>query len=100
MFLGIALSITYKTFTGGESALELIDLDYISKASVYGMFPSPIGASTGLSIFFNATLPFLEGFTPQTPAPLNRSTWNLKALTQLYKNNTIFVINLSILHNI
>ena len=59
MLLGIALSIAYKTFTVGESALEVIDLDYISKASFYSMFPSPglksIGASTGLSIFFNAT---------------------------------------------
>lgn len=61
--LPIALSIAYKTFIGGESALEVIDSDYISKASSYGMFPPPglksKGASTGLSIFFNATLPFL-----------------------------------------
>jgi hypothetical protein len=60
--LPIALSIAYKTFTGGESALEVIDSDYTSKASFYGMFPPPglkSGASTGLSIFFNATLPFL-----------------------------------------
>lgn len=61
--LPIALSIAYKTFTDGESALEVINSDYISKASFYGIFPPPglksIGASTGLSIFLDATLPFL-----------------------------------------
>jgi hypothetical protein len=35
----------------------------------------------------------IEGFTTQTPTPLNRSTWNLKTLaTQLRKNSMIFVI--------
>jgi hypothetical protein len=61
--LPIALRIAYQTFTGGESALEVIDTDYISKASFNGMFPptglKSIGASTWLSIFFNATLLFL-----------------------------------------
>jgi hypothetical protein len=50
--LPIALSIAYKTFTGGESALEVIDSDDMSKASFYGILPPPglksIGASTGL----------------------------------------------------
>jgi hypothetical protein len=61
--LPIGLSIAYKTFTGGQSALMVDTRDYISNASFYGMFPPPglqlIGSHIGLSIFFNATAPLL-----------------------------------------
>lgn len=66
LVLPIGLSIAYKTFTGGESALEIDTMDYISNisnATYYGMFPPPgllsLGFHSGISIFFNATLPFL-----------------------------------------
>ena len=90
--LPLALSIAYKTFTGGESALKVIDSDYISEASFYGMFPPPgvksIGASIGLSIFFNATLPFLvassqasNGSEPHPPTYPHPYGFNILSLS-------------------
>lgn len=62
--LPIALSVAYKTFTGGQSSLEGNPLDYVPSVSYYGMFPPPgqlyLGYRTGLSLFFNSTLPFIE----------------------------------------
>ncbi|RFU35495.1 hypothetical protein B7463_g855, partial [Scytalidium lignicola] len=60
--LPIGLSIAYKTFKGGESAVVVNTMDYVSTASFFGMFPPPgflsMGFHTGVSIFFNATVPF------------------------------------------
>jgi hypothetical protein len=62
--LPIALSVAYKTFTGGQSAMKVDPLDYVPYASFYGMFPLPgqlyLGYRTGLSFFFNSTFPFIE----------------------------------------
>ncbi|KAI1741511.1 hypothetical protein F4680DRAFT_446971 [Xylaria scruposa] len=60
--LPIGLSILYKRFIGGQSA-KLVTADMFGfNDSYYGMFAPPgvqhIGQQTGVSIFFNATLPF------------------------------------------
>lgn len=65
LVLPIGLSIAYKTFSGGQSAVMLTTSDYIASSSYgYGMFPPPgvqsLGMRTGLSLMSNATIPFLE----------------------------------------
>lgn len=61
--LPIGLSVIYKTFIGGESALKVDSMDYISNTSYYGIFPPPSLLSfpmgIGIPVYFNATLPFL-----------------------------------------
>lgn len=62
--LPIGLSVAYKKFAGGHSALIIDSTAYISNITYYGMLVPPGLASTsggqgqGISIFFNATLPF------------------------------------------
>ena len=61
--LMLALSAAYKAFAGGESILKVDVMEYISNKSYYCMYSPPglelLGFRTGISIFFNATLPFL-----------------------------------------
>ncbi|KXH44027.1 hypothetical protein CSIM01_12180 [Colletotrichum simmondsii] len=59
--LPIALSVAYKTLTGGESRMEIDSFDYISNKTYYGMFQPPgILLFNGVSGFFNATTAFRE----------------------------------------
>ncbi|KAF4874768.1 hypothetical protein CGCSCA1_v006124 [Colletotrichum siamense] len=54
--LPIGLSVAYKTFTGGESSINIHSTDYIPNATYYGLFRPPgIISSTGLSSNVNAT---------------------------------------------
>lgn len=60
----IALSVAYKGFIGGESVLEIGNAtDWVSTPPYYGLFAPPgvqsAGSSIGMSLFFNATMPFL-----------------------------------------
>ncbi|KAK1477997.1 hypothetical protein CABS01_03299 [Colletotrichum abscissum] len=59
--LPIALSVAYKTFTGGESQMEIDSFDYISNKTYYGMFQPPgILSFNGVSGFLNAATAFRE----------------------------------------
>jgi hypothetical protein len=92
--LPLGLSIAYKTFTGDSSATMVNAADYLSAKNVsyYGTFPPPgVQASndrTGISLFFNATLPFststssTNGSEPPIPATPQTYGFNI-----LLKNN-------------
>ncbi|KAK1731509.1 hypothetical protein CaCOL14_003643 [Colletotrichum acutatum] len=59
--LPIALSVAYKTFTGGESQMEIDGFDYISNKTHYGMFQPPnILLFNDVSGLFSATTGFRE----------------------------------------
>ena len=73
--LPLALSIAYKTFTGGESTRIVNAGDYMPDASFYGMFVPPgvqsLGAGTGTSLFANATIPYtVASSAKDAPEPL------------------------------
>lgn len=69
--LPIGLSAAYKTFSGGQSIHAVNAMDYVSNVSYYGIFPPPglsrssFSRTTGISLFVNATLPFLEATSPE-----------------------------------
>ncbi|KAI4088808.1 MAG: hypothetical protein L6R37_008146 [Teloschistes peruensis] len=60
--LPLGLSVAYKTFTGGSSAIPVDAIALIGNSTYYGMFAPPglqlMGEKTGVSLFSNATLPF------------------------------------------
>ncbi|KAI4198975.1 MAG: hypothetical protein LQ350_004956 [Teloschistes chrysophthalmus] len=60
--LPLGLSVAYKTFTGGSSAIPVDAATVIGNDTYYGMFAPPglqlMGEKTGVSLFSNATLPF------------------------------------------
>ena len=60
--LPLALSVAYKSFAGGESAMMVNATESIGEVTHYGMFAPPglqlLGQKTGISLFANATLPF------------------------------------------
>ncbi|KAF3806639.1 hypothetical protein GCG54_00004271 [Colletotrichum gloeosporioides] len=54
--LPIGLSVAYKTFTGGESSMNIHMLDYVPNGTYFGLFRPPgIVSVTGTSIYLNAT---------------------------------------------
>ena len=67
--LPLGLSAAYKNFPGGESAMKVNAATYIGNASYYGMFAPPglllLGEQTGISLSFNAILPFLVATSSQ-----------------------------------
>ena len=74
VLLPLGLSIAYKTFTGGESTKIVNAGAYMSNASYYGMFAPPglqsLGAETGISLFANATIPYIvASSTKNAPEP-------------------------------
>ncbi|KAK1533763.1 hypothetical protein CPAR01_10471 [Colletotrichum paranaense] len=79
--LPIALSVAYKTFTVGESRMDIDSFDYISNKTYYGMFQPPgILLFNGVSRFFNATTAFREATKlssngPEPPFPTLPSTY-------------------------
>ena len=90
--LPIALSIAYKTFTGGESRLQVDAAIYSKNDSYYGMFAPPglqnFGAKTGVSLFANATQQFVvssstsseTGLEPSLPRDGQAYGFNLLSL--------------------
>ena len=86
--LPLGLSVAYKTFTGGYSALIVNTTDYIGNASYYGMFAPPglqsLGEQTGISLFSNATLPFMVAASPtdgiEPPVPLDAQAYGFNIL--------------------
>ena len=75
--LPLGLSAAYKNFFGGESTMMVDTMSYIGNKSYCGMFAPPglqlLGEKTGISLFFNATLPFavasssINGSDPPLP---------------------------------
>ena len=90
LVLPLGLSVAYKNFTGGESVMNVNVTDYIGNASYYGMFPAPgvqtLGLKTGISLFFNATLPFevatsqQNGVEPSLPTAAQAYGYNVLLL--------------------
>ena len=90
MALPLGLSVAYKSFIGGESAMQVNATAYIGNASYYGMFAPPglqsLGEKTGISLFFNATLPFavatssINGSEPRLPAHAQAYGYNVLLL--------------------
>ena len=88
--LPLGLSAAYKNFTGGESVMNVNATGYIGNASYYGMFPAPgvqsLGEKTGISLFFNATLPFevatsqQNGVEPPLPTAAQAYGYNVLLL--------------------
>lgn len=86
--LPIGLSAAYKNFPGGESAMKVNATTYIGNASYYGMFAPPglqsLGEKTGVSLFFNATLPFAVASSSQTgsepPLPMHAQAYGFNVL--------------------
>ena len=87
--LPLGLSVAYKTFAGGESAISVSASTYIGKASYYGMYALPglqhLGERTGISLFSNATLPFAVGSSSQTgpepPFPISPRPYGFNVLS-------------------
>lgn len=92
--LPLALSVAYKTFTGGESTKKIDAATYIGTATYYGMFAQPglqlLGEKkgTGISLFSNATLPFAMASSLQ-----NGSEPPLPAHPQAYGFNILLLNN-------
>ena len=74
--LPLGLSAAYKDFLGGESVKIVNATDYTGNTSFYGMFAPPglqsLGQKTGISLFSNATLPFMvaSSSTASTEPPV------------------------------
>ena len=66
--LPVGLSVIYKIFIGGQSAIVVDPFAHIGNTSYYGMFAPPgiqsLGERTGISLFSNATLPFMVAASP------------------------------------
>ena len=98
--LPLGLSVAYKTFTGGYSALPVNPADYIGNTSYYGMFAPPglqsLGEQTGISLFSNATLPFMVAASPtngiEPPMPLDTGVYGFNIL--LLDNETTAVLDI------
>ena len=98
--LPLGLSVAYKTFTGGYSALTVNAADYIGNTSYYGMFAPPglqsLGEQTGVTLFSNATLPFMVAASPtngtEPPVPLDTQVYGFNIL--LLDNETTAVLDI------
>lgn len=89
--LPLALSVAYKTFSGGESRLWVEAAKYgHSYASYYGMFAPPglqaLGEGKGIAPFTNATIPFLNASSLQ-----NTKEPNFPNHTQTYGYNVLLL---------
>lgn len=90
--LPLGLSAAYKNFSGGESTMMVDAMTYIGNESYYGMFVPPglqlLGEKTGITLFFNATLPFAVA-----SSPINGSDPDLPTRPQAYGFNVLLLNN-------
>ncbi|KAM0802951.1 hypothetical protein BDR22DRAFT_74889 [Usnea florida] len=90
--LPLGLSAAYKNFSGGQSTIMVDAMTYIGNESYYGMFAPPglqsLGGGTGLSLFFNATLPFAVA-----SSSINGSDPHLPTHPQAYGVNVLLLSN-------
>lgn len=94
MALPLGLSAAYKNFFGGESIMMVNAMSYTGNESNYGMFVPPglqlLGEKTGISLFFNATLPFAVA-----SSSINGSEPPLPTRPQAYGFNVLLLNNQS-----
>ena len=92
--LPLGLSAAYKNFFGGESIMMVDAMSYTGNESYYGMFVPPglqlLGEKTGISLFFNATLPFAVA-----SSSINGSDPLLPTRPQAYGFNVLLLNNQS-----
>lgn len=73
LLLPLGLSVAYKAFLGGSSELSVSPHEYIGNSSYYGLFAIPgsgnLGRRSGVSMFANATLPFLQAISTNGKEP-------------------------------
>lgn len=85
----LGLSAAYKRFLGGESGLHIHAPAYTGNRSYYGIFSAPglqsFGLQSGISPFFNATLPFAVATSSNGSEP------TLPEHTQAYGNNVLLL---------
>lgn len=89
--LPLGLSAAYKNFSGGESTIMVDAMTYIGNESYYGMFAPPglqLLGDTGISLFFNATLPFAVA-----SSSINGSEPHLPTRPQAYGFNVLLLNN-------
>ena len=90
--LPLGLSAAYKNFSGGQSTIIVDAMTYIGNESYYGMFAPPglqsVGGRTGISLFFNATLPFSVA-----SSSINGSDPHLPTHPQAYGLNVLLLNN-------
>ena len=91
--LPLGLSVAYKIFTGGESAMKVKATTYTHGVSCshYGLFGPPglqsFGGRTGVSLFSNATLPFAVASSPNSsigdepPIPTHAQAYGFNVLS-------------------
>ena len=88
--LPLGLSAAYKNFFGGESIMMVDAMSYVGNESYYGMFVPPglqsLGERTGISLFFNATLPFAVA-----SSSINDSDPPLPTRSQAYGFNVLLL---------
>ncbi|KAL3306718.1 hypothetical protein RB213_010851 [Colletotrichum asianum] len=86
--LPIGLSVAYKTFSGGESSMNIDTLDYLNNATYFGLFKPPgIVSVTGISSFLNATALFRDA----TERAANGSEPPLPTFPQPYGYNILLL---------
>lgn len=72
--LPLGLSALYKSFAGGQSVRSVDATAYHGIETYYGVFGPPgvqsIGQHLGISLFFNATLPFAAASSSDVPTTL------------------------------
>jgi len=72
--LPLGLSVAYKGFQGGKSAMMIHATTHITNASRYGTFAPPgiqsLDQNARISLFENATLPFAVASAPQNGSEL------------------------------
>lgn len=90
--LPLGLSAAYKNFSGGESTMIVDAMSYTGNEPYYGMFAPPglqlLGEKTGISLFFNATLPFAVA-----SSSTNGSDPHLPTRPQAYGFNVLLLNN-------
>lgn len=98
--LPLGLSVAYKTFTGGESAMVMNVTASVGNTSFYGMFAPPglqlLGEKTGVSLFSNATLPFAVDSSSQNgsepPLPMQAQPYGFNIL--LLNNESAAILDI------
>ena len=98
--LPLALSAAYKSLSGGESVKIVNATDYLGNAFYYSIF-SPLGLQllgkkTGVTLFSNATLPFVVAWSSTTatklPVPMHKQAYSFDVL--LLRNDSTAMLDI------
>ena len=93
--LPIGLSAAYKIFVGGHSTSIIDSIAVTGLQPHYGLFGlpglQPLGMSTGISLFFNATLPFAVASSPAMNGNNIISEPTIPETIQTYGSNMVLL---------